>query len=288
MTQVECSCGRPTAGDALCDQCAKTLAYAIANIAAYVADLDDTRDLHYIHGGSPTVYYLTRRLGGTATMPIAQLRYDTTNTLHGWARVVMEEQPEVTGAACHVACLHTSCAAVRRSRWPDDTETSMAAYLARQHRWIVRQHWSPDMLDELLNLETRLRQAVDIRAPRWYAGKCLCTAELYATTERGVITCHGCGLEHDIETRRDLLLNQAQDVCVTATVAAAALIAWTDYDGTQAKLVDHIRKWRTSNALEVQDVTSLSGRDRHTYRLGDIQALLLQHARYKPRHKTKA
>lgn len=285
---MTCTCGRPTAGDALCERCATTLAYAITNIAAYIADLDDTRDLHHIHGGTQTVYYGTRRLGGVATMPIAQLRYDARTTLHTWARVVMEDQPEVEGKACADHCLHARCADMRRTRWPDDTDVAMAEYLARQHRWIIRQHWAPDILDELLDIEHRLRQAVDIRAPRWYAGKCACTAELYATTEHGTITCHGCGLIHDTTARRDLLLDRAQDECVTATVAAAALIAWTDYDGTQAKLVDHIRKWRTTDALEVQDVTSLSGRDRHTYRLGDIQALLLQHARYIPRHKTKA
>jgi hypothetical protein len=93
--------------------------------------------------------------------------------------------------------------------------------------------------------------------------------------DSGTITCPACGTEHDVASRRDFLLAEAKDYQVTATEAAQALLAWTDYDGTETKLVDRIRKWRDRGHLEVRDVTSLSGRDRHLYRLGDIQVLLI-------------
>ena len=35
MTQL-CNCGKPTAGATMCDDCATTFAYAIANVAAYL------------------------------------------------------------------------------------------------------------------------------------------------------------------------------------------------------------------------------------------------------------
>jgi hypothetical protein len=127
---------------------------------------------------------------------------------------------------------------------------------------------------------------VDRPASRWYAGKCSatdetgnsCPAELYANTEKGRIVCPACETEHDIATRRDFLLAEAKGYLVTATEAAAALMSWTDYGGTEERLVDRIRKWRNRGDLEVADVTSLHGRDRHLYRLGDIQDRLVKHA----------
>lgn len=299
-----CDCGRETAGTTLCEYvnndgklagCATTLAFAVTNVAAYYEHAHPL-DLRQLHGGTRAIQYRGRIVGGTPTMPATQARWDAWATVVAWCRIHMEERPPVAGPVCHDTCLHTSCAEARRRAYPKNTIPSMARYLARQHRWTISQPWAPDMLDELLNVERRLRSLVDIPAPRWYAGRCLfvaedgtvCDAELYATTERGTIACPTCGITHDVTERRDYLLEQAADRHVTATTAASALIAWTDYDGTEARLVDRIRRWRTDEALEVQDVTSLSGRDRHLYRLGDIQTLLLEHARYKPRHKTKA
>jgi hypothetical protein len=134
---------------------------------------------------------------------------------------------------------------------------------------------------------------VDRPADKWYAGKCStttmgdpdnpsvgsCGVELYAREDRGWIDCPGCGVRHDVAERREFLLIEARDYLVTATEAARALLAWTDYDGTETKLMDRIRKWRDRESLDVADVTSLQGRDRHLYRLGDIQDLLVGDAR---------
>ena len=163
----------------------------------------------------------------------------------------------------------------------------MIHYIARQYRWILTQPFAAAMMDEFLDLERRLKRMVDSAPSRWYAGRCttptgdadnVCTAELYATTDRGTITCPGCGTRHDVASRRDFLLNEAKDYLVTATEAAGALLAWTDYDGSETKLVDRIGKWRDRRRVETHGTVKVAGRDRDLYRLGDLQDLLVADA----------
>lgn len=304
MTTNTCTCGRPTAGAWLCDRCQRTFAVAIANIAAYWNDLDTVETKRTRYGSSTSIRgsigksqplppdgrFLDRTGRGT------QAKWDTWNTVVAWCRTVMEESPRRFGPVCALPCLHTSCAAVRRTAWPRNTISGMCAYLDRQFRWIVREAWAPDMLDELLDVERRLVRLINRPADRWYAGKCsatdetgnYCPTELYATVDRGTVTCPSCDTRHDVAERRDFLLAEAKDYLVTATEAAGALLAWTDYDGTETKLIDRIRKWRDREKLEVRDVTSLQGRDRHLYRLGDVQELLVEHAQREQRRRIGA
>ncbi len=295
MSETMCECGRPTAGAILCGRCQETLAYSLVNVAAYWDDLPtvETKTTRYgsNQGGGKHIGKTQPLIADGRFLDVTgdgtQVRYDVWASVVAWCRVVMEDQPETTGPAC-VSCIHTSCAAVRRRRWPRNTVRSMMAYFDRQFRWIIREEWAPQFLDEMLDNERRLRRVIDRPADRWYAGKCSardlgeepCSTELYALSDRGSITCPACGTQHDVADRRDFLLEAAKDFHVTATEAARALLAWTDYDGTEAKLVDRIRKWRDRELLSVRDVTSLSGRDRHLYRLGDVQDRLIDAARH--------
>lgn len=306
MTETICQCGRPTTGAWLCDDCAKTFDHALVNIGIYSNDLDTTiriRRARYSTNNGATKTTTGRvqplivdmrwadRLGrGT------QLTYDTRATISAWTRTVMDEQPDIAGPVCPTPCLHVSCAGIRRRRHPNDRTASMVHYLARQRSHILSQQWVTAMLDELLDLERRLTWMVDRPADRWYAGRCSvlddqeheCDAELYAREDKGHIDCPKCGIRHDVTERREVLLKEAKGYLVTATEAAAALMAWTDYDGTENKLIDRIRKWRDRDRLEVADVTSLYGRDRHLYRLGDIQDLLVEHAQRQQRQTLSA
>lgn len=305
MTDIVCDhCGDPISGARLCGDCCKTLAYALANISAYWTDLVtvETKATRYNSGGATkgslgksqplpvdmrfvnddaTPYGTADRAPGTA------LRWETWNSIVTWCRVLMEEAgPPLLEPACR-DCIHTTCTAVRRRRWPRNTVRSMLAYFDRQFRFIIRTEWAEQFLDEMLYNERALRRMVDRPADRWYAGKCSigtdevhCTTELYAVAGAKTLTCPGCGFEHDVSTRRDFLLREARAYLVTATEAAQALISWTDYDGTVPKLVDRIRKWRDRDQLDVADVTSLAGRDRHLYRLGDVQDLVVEAAQH--------
>ena len=294
MSETTCDhCGIPTAGARLCERCNKTLAVALVNVAAYYDDLPTIAAKQARYGSQMATRGSVGKeqplptdgrflsVNGTGT----QVRYDTWATVVAWARVLMEEQPEVHGPACR-ECLHLSCAQVRRRRWPRNTIRSMVAYFDRQWRYIAASEWAAEFLDQMLDCENRMRRLVDRPADRWYAGKCsatdetgnTCPTELYAEAGKRTVTCRTCDTEHDVGARREFLLREAKEYLVTATEAAQALLSWTDYDGTETKLVDRIRKWRDREHLEVADVTSLNGRDRHLYRLGDIQDLLVKSA----------
>lgn len=315
MSTRTCTCGKPTAGAVMCADCEKTFAYAIANVGVYFTDLGTVErkqarygngaatkgsvgksqplpvDMRFVDAGPPPesmeggVKKVTTTVRRAELAPGNQLRWDAWNTVVAWCRTIMEEQAQLHGPVCE-SCIDISCAAIRRRAWPQNTVLSMVNYLSRQFRWLVHEDWAPAMFDEFLDLERRLARFVDRPGDRWYAGKCwvgegdnVCTAELWARSEgQRHIDCPACKYRHDVSTRRDVLLGEAKEYLVTATQAAGALMAWTDYDGTERKLVDRIRKWRDREKLEVRDVTSLSGQDRHLYRLGDIQDLLVEAA----------
>jgi hypothetical protein len=249
--------------------------------------------MRFLSAGPPSDDDHSGRPRGATIAPLTQLRWDAWNTVVAWCRTVMDEQSQVIGPVCE-SCLHRSCHIIRLRRWPTNTIQSMCLYLDKHHRWIEGRDWAGLMLDEFLNLERRLTRAVNRPPDRWYAGKCsaladiddpelMCRVDLYASEDRGWIDCPGCGTRHDVSKRREILLREAADTHVTATEAAGALIAWTDYAGSETKLVDRIRKWRDREKLEVRDVTSLYGKDRHLYRLGDIQVLLVEHAQREQR-----
>lgn len=301
MSEQLCQCGRPTAGAYLCPQCIKTLDVALGNIPAYYDDLETlrTKQTRYASERTKGSIGKSQPLGMDPRFARAaagsEVDYATRNTITTWVRLVMEEQPPLSGPHCHHACLHVSCGAVFRRMAPKrDTVRSWCAYLQRQLAYLVRERWADEILDELTDVEARLSRLIDRPADRWYAGKCsieddgvICEAELYALKTRGNVRCHGCGYEHDIEKRRDFLLREAREVLVTATEAAGALMAWTDYSGSQEKLVDRIRKWATpvlddqgnvkrAARLVTKGNATVKGQERSLHRLGDIEVLLMK------------
>lgn len=294
MTEQTCQCGRPTAGAWLCPRCIETLEISIVNVSAHHGDLNTLRrkQTRYTDGHGkggigksqplPVDLRFTDRTGDGS-----RLDDETRNTVSTWCRTVMEEQPRKFGPYCATACVHASCAELWRKRYPRDTVSDMCSYLMRQLRFITQERWADEILDEFTDLETRLARMVDRPADRWYAGKCsaqhdagngktvICEAELYAKADKGHVDCRVCGERHDIKTRRELLLNEAREVLVTATEAAGALLAWTDYDGSMQKLIDRITKWRERGLLSSRGHAMVKGQDRDLYRLGDIETRLM-------------
>lgn len=300
---TECSCGKPTSGATVCDQCSRSFAYAVANVGSLFIDLAtvenrQTRtggiatrgsigksqplpvDMRFVDAGPAPKDDLSGRPRGANLSPGVQLRWDVENTIDVWVRDIRRARPELHGPVCHptMLCDHTSCAGVRARRHPAANVVSRINYIARHFQWIITQAFAPQMFDEFRDLENRLKRMTDTRPERWYAGRCsaetingACPAELYATTERGQIKCRTCGTLHDVADRRDFLLDQAKDYLVTATEAAGALLAWTDYDGSEKKLVDRIGKWRTRGLIEARGTVAHGERVRTLYRLGDLQ-----------------
>lgn len=297
MSEQTCQCGKPTAGAYLCVRCVNTLEIAIVNVSAYYRDLETLRTKRARYGSGAAT---KGSIGKAQPLPVddrftdrtgegTRIDWEARNTVSTWVRAVMEEQPELSGPYCRYACLHVSCGAIFRRRFPrHDTVESMCAYLLRQLSYVTRERWAEEILDELTNIERRMRRLVDRPADRWYAGKCsaptgnaedsLCDAELFARAEAGAIVCRTCGTEHDVATRREFLLTEAKGYNVTATEAAGALLAWTDYDGSEDKLIDRIRKWEDREKLIPHGHVMHLGKRRSLYRLGDIQELMIRHA----------
>lgn len=291
---MTCTCdGNPT-GIYLCRHCQHTLEVALMRVADYADAAEDvrTRQTRIGNGGrSPG----KRTKGEGATLPmLVDERWvdygdgqraldDARNTIGTWARIVMDERPEVAGPTCGTPCLHTSCNHVRISRWPRDTIRAMCAYLDRQHRWIEGRDWAPELLSEVTYTEGTLRRLVDRPRERWYAGKCACDADLYAHSGRrhATVRCGHCGTEWDLASRREFLLQEAEHVLVSATEAAEALSSWTDYDGRVETLAGRIRQWRSRGMVEVVGTIVQHGKIRPLFRLGDLRAALEEDARRK-------
>lgn len=283
-------------GTHLCDDCRTTLTHAILNTGAHYADLETvrtrTRGVRYDKSGGK---------GGTKERPLGMdLRF---------ARLARDESGKVTeGRATEVEHLARNAAVtwarVVLDHWPHTTTRpadnipAVCAFLASVTTAIAGQPWAGDMLRDFRTTERKLAHLVDIAPPKWYAGKCSaptdgtdeatteteCKVDLYARSEKGSLTCPGCGAEHDISGRREVLLEEAKDILVTATEAAGALLAWTDYGGTEERLVDRIRKWQERGRLTGRGNTTVSGKQRTLYRLGDIQERMVDDAQ---RHQEK-
>lgn len=274
-----CTCGGNPTGIYLCRSCDQTLAYALLAVAEFTEELGVIRAkmTRFGDGGKGSI-------GKTVPAPI-DLRFSTATeegqrllddakaTVVAWARVLMDEQPAVSGPWCGSPCLHTSCNVSRTRRWPRDTIRSMCAYLDRGHGWIKGRDWGPALLDEMRDLEGRLRRMVNPPEARWSAGFCECGAELRMKVGREFTKC-ACGVLHSATERREYLMAEAEHMLVTASEAAGALSAWTDYDGSVGALTDRIRKWGERGQIMVRGSEDVRGRERALYRLGDLRELL--------------
>jgi hypothetical protein len=313
MTNQTCEgCDKPTTGAILCDTCAQTLAYAIANIGVYYDDLGTVQrkqtryasngatkgsigksqplpvDLRFVDAGEPPKDDKSGRPRPATIAPGTQLRWDTWNTLTAWTRTILRAKPPTLGPVCERPCLHLSCTEQRRRQLPHRlSPAAMCHYLAVHHHWATSQTFAPVMLSELHDLELRLRRLVDRRPDRWYAGRCgahdllenvHCEAELYAEAGRTTITCPSCDTTHDVTARREFLLTEAKDYLVTATEAAGALMSWTDYDGSERNLIGRISKWHERQLIEAKGTELINGRECRLYRLGDLQDRLVDDA----------
>jgi len=288
-----CGCGRPADNAAICAGCAKALEIALGNISAYWADLDTVKGrqtryegtgggrggeepmpmdarfggLHWVEGNNRLTGAHEIRL----EVPIGSVLVDATkNTIGTWARVVMDAKPMLAGPT-HVACLHVSCSIGRRSRWPADTVASCCLYLLGHADWIRTQHWAPEILDELDDLEAQLRRMVDRPADKWFAGPCdVCKRDLYAKVGARTVECADCDRVYDIAVRRAALLAEAEDYLANATELARA-VSWL---GSEPLTAARVWKWAERGRITAKQHVEIRGKQVPQYRIGDALDLL--------------
>lgn len=280
-SEKKCRCGG-TVHDStpLCPRCATTLDVALANIAAWWPELETLRNRQSRYGhtaagrgtpGRTQPLVVDDRFAGRLEDG-SRLDWETRNTIAAWARTVADERPPV------------------REQTPRDTVASVCGWLQSQLRWIAEQAWAATMLDEMLDVERRLRRMVDRPPDRWYAGPCtagqadiayawLCGEELYVPLGATQTTCRVCGSTYGVAGRRAWLLAAAEDRWETATTIARAVTALRPRDTVadddlDDRLARRIRRWAAKGDLPVRDVAPTGGKLRPRYRLGDVLDLL--------------
>lgn len=270
----ECICGRPLAGDAICQGCAYSLQVALGDISSYWLDLDNVK-------GRRTRYGATGGRGGDKPLPVdarflgwdadgTRLQDAVKNTMATWARVVLDERPVFTGPT-HPACLHLSCSRLNRSRTPRDDVASVCRYLLGQSDWIKTQHWAGEILDEMLDTASQLQRMVDRPADKLFVGYCPDDDEpLHARIGAPLTQCRVCEREYGVEASRDAMWVEAQDKLATASEISRA-ISWL---GQTPITADRIYKWVERKRLPERGHVTYRGREVPIYRIGDVAALV--------------
>lgn len=228
------------------------------------------------------------------------------NTLSTWARHVAEsrgvELPRpappapLLGPRCANAglCGHPSCAELRDQlrRMAEDPVRAArpvgiavaAELLLANLEWLRHQREAAEAVDELEYAARLLERLLSGPVDRWYAGPCrepladdegtdtgeLCEADLYAAPGAATVRCRSCGAEHDAATRREWLLDEAQDALVHAELMARALTAW-GVGGDQGVTSARVRGMARHGRLLVKG-TNAAGDP--VYRVGDVVAVV--------------
>jgi hypothetical protein len=276
-------CGAATHdGVYLCPKHVTTLAHAATNTGTHYADLETLRT-----GQRATRYDKTGGKGARAEGYIGMsLRFANPDP-NGRGAITEGHGTRLIAATRNATVTWTR---VALDTWPNlatpaDNVPALCAFLASIATAIAGQPWAAEALKDLRTCERGLANLVDVAPPKWYAGRCSaptnedqtehCQVDLYARSSSGFIDCPGCGIRHDVADRREVLLREAEDYLVTASEAAGALSAWTDYDRGVDKLADRIRQWSARNRLVQHGTAPVAGRERALYRLGDVLELLV-------------
>lgn len=295
MTETLCQCGRPAGSAYLCTQCRRTYETALQRIPEHAADLQLVRAKLTRYGtgntggrsaGKTQPLVVDHRFldgdlvvqpGGTGD-PIlgsgTRLLGDLDDTLKKWCLDVMGDHPNSRGQVgpfC-AACLHSSCLAYRRSRWPRGNVSTMCDYLAGWSGWVAAQRWAPQILDELLDLERRLERFVDRPAQSMFVGPCLLCAiggddvGLYVLDEHATeVTCRVCEITWDVRQRRSWMIADMADRLVSAKEARRAIDALAGITLGAST----IEVWAHRGKLRQHIVNGLP-----RYRIGDVYDLV--------------
>ena len=259
------SCGRPSDGWFVCGQCGKEFEQLLAETVWLLDDLDTaiTRQARFTSGGGPR--------SNERPLPVNLMAADASarlvNSLTTTARIIAEDNGYETGRG---------------------DPRSVSTWLLHRISAIRLHVAGGEMMDELVYLTAKAIKAITPPPDRWFAGVCSvdldgeeCDADLYASADKGTIQCQKCGITHDVGERRAILLKHAEEVLATASEAARAVVVWSDYERGENKLVNRIGKWAERGRIERRGWRTEGGKDRPTYRIGDILDLLATDERKK-------
>jgi len=301
---VNClSCTATTNGVTLCNACCTTLKIALDNTAAYHGDL--------LSVGDHSVRVRTRRAGHadpvlTAIISERELprdddpdiaAADTKNQLVTWARVILDDNPDMD--------------------WPADTVHALVGFLIRNLKSIATADWADQILSESLTLERRLRRIVERGKGRWYAGICstilradrphdglscacachqspgtpcdieggcgleyetvdgeICERDLYAIPGYSYVRCPDCKTQHSVTARRKTLLSEARETLLPLSVIATVCVTLLEDEPSVERLNKRLKKWTDRGDLIWAD----NDAGTRLYRVGEVLDLLARRA----------
>lgn len=272
-------CGRPIHDMAYVDgRCGDQLRRDLELVARLAGEAATTvaRMDRIGHGGqrTDTEVPLPVNLGAAADHD------DAVNTLTTWARHVHEESgrplPTVRSAPCrHATCARIRSGGVRGPLCPEAlTEHPVAVaalWLAQQIEWLRHRPEADQAFDEIADACSVVVRVVDRPAERWYAGDCACGGELWPAAGKTTARCPECGTVHELSQRKAEMLDQLDDMWLTAAQAAHAL---TSMDvPTNANT---IRVWAARGRLAPHPEGEV-GHPR--YLVGSVRELVAEHVR---------
>lgn len=287
-------CGRPVADQAyLCSACAAVLTRDVGRVADLRAALDDalarrTRldrpptppPASPVVPVDPVLGPVCRRCGHSSCeaarspsrrRPPETLRVQPLPVDLDAAGQILELRRVLLGWADWVA-------AERGLARPLDTWKALGSWLADQVEWLRHHPEGPRAADEIGRVVVRVMRFVDRPPSRWYAGPCTtpfldedgllveCDADLYPESGAVQFTCPACRAVHDVEHRREWLLDQAQDRLAHAELIARA-VTMLDQRVTSAQ----VRGWAHRGRLLAK---SRDAQGRPLYRIGDVLELV--------------
>jgi hypothetical protein len=243
-------CGEPTTGAPLCDTCDETFAKNIAELPALAAALRQTitRQVRINDRNGPRNAETAVPFNDKAARARAALLGD----LWRWTTTIWNHTDPLPrgGIADLGRWLHT-----RINTLLDHPDIGDIANTLNRH---AAKCW----------------HLTDRPPDRIFAGICSqhtpdgqCVEWLYANPGASVVTCRACGTHHDVNDRREVLRQAAEDVLATAAEVSRS-VTWL---GEHIK-PDRIRQWASRGRLAKRAEDD----GKPLYRIGDVLDLLAQ------------
>lgn len=258
MNAPKCSCGRPVADNArLCSGCTGRLMRDLGDLGGLADELQTTR-LRQSRTGGQATGVLSRAY--ERPLPWNERASQTADLLRAtvvaWVRIVLED----------------------RGKCPDDTIQACGTFLLHHLEHLRHAEWAPEIADEIHHVVTEAQRVIDLAPDRLYIGPCdpdgrygeaPCPTHLYARQGAAEATCPDCGLVWNVQNRREVMLDAAQDQLATAADLSKFLSVYGE-----PLTAERIRKWAERGQLAPHGRTATGG---PLYLVSEVVARLAEH-----------
>lgn len=288
MTNVCTRCTRPCGDAYACTECAKAARNNLHHIADLAAALDDKRakirsnwDVSNIGASKPALKWRTNdnqtttHAARTGFQPSTALGFDprvsrVANRLQNGLVGIVRELPE----RLQYGTLAADSGPHQIARW--------LSYQVQHIRGIETAGEQFDLIDKMLG---DLHHLFDNPPPKLFLGECKaefedgeCTESLYLDQEKitsETVACPRCGITHDVEERRNVLMDGVNDYTGTAKEISRLLRNIGGTDVSTAAIARYVRMGKLAPIGTSMEARSDGQRVQvPVYRIGAVRELL--------------